>query len=131
MEENKFKVGQFVWADLTTNQAGTLKDFYKELIGWQEFPVNMKDDDGEYQDYAMLIDQENAAGGICNARGLNKGLPPQWIMYIYVEEVEERLNKSLELGAELIHSHKKADGSYNYVILKDPAGAIFGLGNMQ
>jgi len=131
MEAPKFKLGQIVWADLTTTKADSLKEFYKEVAGWQEFPVAMRDDDGEYNDYAMLVDSENAAGGICHKRGKNNNLPPQWIMYIYAEDVEERLKTALDLGAKLIHASKKPDGTYNYVIIEDPAGAVFGIGNMQ
>ncbi|MGM1429940.1 VOC family protein [Sphingobacterium lactis] len=131
MEEKKYKVGQIVWADLTTNQAGTLKEFYKAVLGWQEYPVAMKDEDDGYDDYAMLMDDQSPAGGICNSRGQNANLPATWIPYIYVEDVEGSLAKSLDLGGKLIHESKKKDGTYNYVIVQDPAGAVFGFGKMQ
>lgn len=131
MSEPKFKPGQIVWADLTSNKADNLKEFYKSVAGWQEFPVAMRDEEGEYNDYAMLVDPENAAGGICNKRGKNNSLPTQWIMYIYAEDVEERLKTAQELGGKLIHESRKPDGTYNYVIIEDPVGAVFGIGNMQ
>lgn len=33
MDENKSKIGQMVWADLTVENSTELKDFYKEVIG--------------------------------------------------------------------------------------------------
>lgn len=128
MSDQKYKVGQFVWADLTTNQTESLKEFYKEVIGWQEFPVAMKDGEEEYNDYAMMIDEKQPAGGICNKRGINANIPSQWIMYIAVEDVDITLKKALENGGKLIHENKKSDGSLNYVIIQDPAGAVFGFG---
>lgn len=128
MSERKYKIGQFVWADLTTNQAESLKEFYKEVIGWKEFPVAMKDGEDSYNDYAMMIDEKEPAGGICHNRGVNSNIPPQWIMYICVEDVNDTLKKALDNGGILIHESKKSDGTYNYVIIQDPAGAVFGFG---
>jgi predicted enzyme related to lactoylglutathione lyase len=131
MSENKYKVGQIVWADLTTNQADSLKEFYKDVLGWKEFPVAMKDGEESYNDYAMLIDEKEPAGGICNQRGVNANIPPQWIMYVCVEDVDATLKIAIEKGGKLIHESKKSDGTLNYVIVQDPAGAVFGFGKFQ
>ncbi len=131
MSEQKYKPGQIVWADLTTNQAESLKEFYKAVLGWQEFPVAMKDNEESYNDYAMLYDEKNPAGGICNQRGVNANIPPQWIMYVCVEDVDSTLQNALDRGAKLVHESKKAGGSLNYVIIQDPAGAVFGFGKFQ
>lgn len=131
MSESKYKIGQFFWGDLTVQNASTLKEFYKEVVGWQEQEVAMKDNNDTYADYAMMIDNDTAVSGICNQRGVNKNIPPQWIMYINVENVEESLQKVIKLGGKLIMESKKKDGSYNFVIVEDPAGAVFGLGTVQ
>lgn len=131
MEQTKYKNGQFFWSDLTVPDASSLKEFYKEVVGWTESPVAMKDGADSYEDYGMMIDAETPAGGICNQRGVNRNIPPQWIMYVHVENVEESLEKALKLGGKLINESKKADGTYNYVIVQDPVGAVFGLGKMN
>lgn len=131
MSEQKYKAGQIVWADLTTNQADSLKEFYKDVIGWQEYPVAVKDGEESYNDYAMLYDEKNPAGGICNQRGINASIPPQWIMYVCVDDVASTLEKAISRGGKLVHENKKADGTYNYVIIQDPAGAVFGFGKFQ
>ena len=43
--------------------------------------------------------------------------------------LEESLNKALELGGKLIKEGRKKDGTYQYAIIQDPTGAVFGLGN--
>lgn len=131
MSESKYKIGQFFWSDLTVPNANNLKDFYKEVTGWQVQEIAMDDQGDSYVDYAMMIDNETPAGGICHQRGVNKKIPPQWVMYINVENVEESLKKALSLGGKLIQESKKKDGTYNYVIVEDPEGAVFGLGNAQ
>lgn len=131
MNESKYKKGQFFWSDLTVPDATSLKEFYKQVIGWQEQEVAMKDSGETYSDYAMTSDDGTAVSGICNQRGVNTNIPPQWIMYINVENVKESLEKALNLGGKLIMESKKADGSYNFVIVQDPVGAVFGLGKVD
>ena len=114
-----------VWADLTVENSTELKDFYKEVIGWEVKNVAMKDGEEEYNDYAMMSSPENAAGGVCTKRGMNKGIPSQWIMYISVENVAESLQKALES----IHEIKNKEGNLQFAIVEDPAGAVFGLAN--
>ena len=62
MSESKFKKGQFFWSDLTVPDATSLKEFYKEVIGWQEQEVPMNDNEETYADYAMTTDDGAAVG---------------------------------------------------------------------
>ena len=128
MSANENKLGKFLWADLTVPNAAELKEYYKEVIGWSEHPVAMKDGEEPYEDFAMMTDKDTAVAGICNQRGVNANIPPQWITYINVEDVEKSLNKAIALGGKLVHESKKKDGSYNFVIIADPVGAVFGMG---
>ncbi|HEY4538919.1 MAG TPA: VOC family protein [Faecalibacter sp.] len=122
--------GKILWSDLTVENAEEIKNFYKEVVGWDEKHVPMKDGEEDYVDYGMGCNEEGVAG-ICHKRGRNRAIPSQWIMYIQVEDVAHSLNKVLELGGKLIHEARKKDGSYFYVIVEDPAGAVFGLGNFN
>lgn len=130
MSKNKPKHGQFYWTDLTVDKPTELKEFYKTLFGWQEIGVAMEDGEESYEDYAMAVDTETPGGGICTHRGVNSGIPPQWIPYFFVNDVKESLSTCLQLGGTLLKDSKKKDGSFNYVIVKDPQGTVFGMGNM-
>lgn len=129
MEDKQSKLGQIVWADLTVENSTDLKDFYKEVIGWDVHNVTMKDGEEEYHDYAMMSSLENATGGVCTKRGVNKGIPSQWIIYISVENVAESLAKALEMGGKSIHEIKNKEGNLQFAIVEDPVGAVFGLAN--
>ncbi len=131
MENQKYKVGQIFWTDLTVDNASLLKGFYKEVIGWEEHAVSMKDGEENYEDFAMMIDKDTPASGICNRRGLNANIPPQWIVYFQVEDVNASLEKALGQGGKMIHNMKKSDGTYQFIILEDPNGAVFGIGKME
>ncbi len=116
------KHGMFYWTDITIDQPEPLKEFYKKLFNWKDFGVPMKDGDESYEDYP--------GGGICHNRGQNAGMPAQWITYFYVDNVDESLEACIAMGGSLIKSSKKKDGTLNYVIVKDPQGNVFGMGNM-
>lgn len=131
MENPKFNHGTINWRDLTVKNAEELKEFYKEVAGWQTEDMPMKDGSDEYSDYIMKDSQGNPVAGVCNSRGVNTGIPPQWIMYISVENVTESLDKALKLGGKLLKEHKAKDGSLVYAMIEDPAGAVFALAKTQ
>lgn len=130
MDKPVIKHGQLYWTDLTLDEPELVKAFYKKVLGWEEMPVAMKEGEDTYNDYAMVTAEEAVVSGICHHRGVNKGIPPQWITYFYVDNVAQALATCLEAGGKLIKSSKKKDGSYNYVIVEDPQGCVFGMGNM-
>jgi aquaporin Z len=110
------------WMDLTVPDADTLKDFYASALGWKADPVDM----GEYSDYNMVRDDGSIAGGVCHRRGPNVDIPPVWIAYAPVEDLEACVARVLEHGGEVITGPKGTD-EYRYAIIRDPAGAALGL----
>ena len=118
------KLGTIGWADLTVPDADGLRDFYRRVAGWTPSPVAM----GDYDDYAMVAaGTGEAAAGICHARGVNAGLPPQWLVYITVADVDAGAAACLELGGRVIAGPKDAGGYGRYCIIQDPAGAVAAL----
>ena len=74
---SKHKLGQVSWFDLTVKNAEQVRDFYKEVIGWNSSEVDM----GGYSDYNMNLQEGETVAGICHSRGLNVNLPAQWLIY--------------------------------------------------
>lgn len=107
MEQVKPKIGQFCWTDLTLDQPETVKEFYKELFGWTEFPVKMLDGEEEYHDYAMSVDEKTPGGGICHNRGTNQGMPAQWITYFNVKDIAQSIKLCIEKGGSVIKENRK------------------------
>ena len=112
------QIGTQGWLDLTVDQPEALVTFYSEVLGWTPSPVDMSDDDGAWQDHAMVVGKD-AVGGICKRRGPNAKIPPLWIPYFVVGSMEEAVAAATERGAELI------DQRTQMAILRDPAGAVF------
>jgi predicted enzyme related to lactoylglutathione lyase len=64
--------------------------------------------------------------GIRHARGGNADLPPVWLIYITVEDLDESIRRCLEHGGKLRHPPKSMGGA-RYCVIEDPAGAVAGL----
>jgi uncharacterized protein len=116
--------GSIGWVDLTVPDADGLRDFYAAVVGWQPIPVEM---DG-YADYAMQpAGASDAVAGVCHARSINAGFPPYWLIYITVSDAEAAAEKAVARGGAVITKHIGPDGKANTIVIRDPAGAFFGL----
>jgi len=122
MEPDK-TIGAVSWMDLTIDNAESIRDFYNNVVGWKAMDVGM----GEYNDFCMLSPGDNEVRtGICHARGVNAGIPPQWIIYINVADLDESLDAAIKNGGQLVNGPRKM-GEARYCIIQDPAGAVVGL----
>jgi len=65
--------------------------------------------------------------GICHSRTFNSELPPQWLIYIIVEDVEKSTELCKELGGKVISGPKKLGADGKYCVIEDPAGAVCAL----
>lgn len=117
------KVGGVSWIDLTVKDASKVKDFYASIVGFEVESCSM----GEYDDFVMKSpEDENAQLGICHAKSPNSDIPPQWMVYFNVSDVEASAKQTIALGGELVR--EKTDmGSYFMCIIKDPEGAMAAL----
>lgn len=123
----KYNIGSIVSADLTTPEADSLKDFYREVIGWESEELLMKDGEEAYSDHIMKDGQGNWVGGVCHARGVNMGIPPVWIVYINVADISESIRKCKGLGGKVIKESRNKEGVLQYAMIQDPAGAILAI----
>ncbi|MBK8954721.1 MAG: VOC family protein [Saprospiraceae bacterium] len=119
----KNPAGSFGWADLTVENADQIRDFYANVIGYSFSEVDM----GGYSDFCMNSpDDGQTKTGICFARGSNSGLPPVWLIYFYVNNLDESLEKLVAANGKIISGPKNM-GSAKYAIVQDPAGAYCAL----
>ncbi len=120
MSDSKPAVGTIGWIDLTVKDADRLKDFYKEVVGWDTSPVSM----GDYIDFNVSPPgSENPIAGICHAKGSNSNIPAAWIMYIVVEDIDASIEACKTKGGKIIAGPKEM-GNDRYCFIKDPAGAV-------
>jgi uncharacterized protein len=117
-------VGTIGWTDLTVPNADEVRDFYAEVVGWKPEPLDM----GGYSDYVMTLPGSNTGvAGVCHARGVNAGLPAQWLIYIRVEDVDESARRCVERGGKVLAGPKGMGVNGRYCVIQDPAGAVAAL----
>ena len=123
-ESAKPATGKITWFDLTVEHAQKVRDFYSDVVGWKHTAVDM----GGYDDFTMLAPGDNGAvAGICHARGPNAALPPRWLVYITVEDVDKSAARCAELGGALVVPPKSMGSHGRYCVIRDPAGAVAAL----
>ncbi len=122
-EQDKPAIGSIEWTDLTVPNAEELRDFYSKVVGWTPSPVDM----GGYEDFGMNRPADGeAVAGVCHARGGNAKIPPQWLIYITVENVDAAAERCVTLGGKVIDG-PRAMGPRRFCVIQDPAGAVAGL----
>jgi predicted enzyme related to lactoylglutathione lyase len=115
----KKKTGKIMWHDLTVDDAVQISDFYQQVTGWEKEGLSM----GEYEDFIIKSPGDaEVVAGICHARGVNKDIPAQWLMYISVENLDESLETCKKLGGKVLGKKRKMGEGY-YCLIQDPAGA--------
>jgi predicted enzyme related to lactoylglutathione lyase len=118
--------GRIGWMDLTVDDAEGVRDFYARVAGWRPEPVDM----GDYADFNMLAqDEDDPVAGVCHARGANAGLPPSWIIYITVDDLDAAVAEAKSLGGAVILETRGSAGEPRFAVLRDP-GAAFALAEM-
>ena len=120
----QYKPGDIVWTDLTVPNATEIRDFYTQVTGWQQEPLSMAN--GAYEDYVMRTSEGTPVAGVCHARGSNANLPPQWLVYVAVEDVNKSAETCAQMGGKVIDGPRKMGGK-DFCVIQDPAGAVLAL----
>ena len=119
------KVGLIEWTDITVPDAETLRDFYTNVVGWKFEEVPMSG----YSDYAMTTPNNIGApvAGICHAKGENTNLPPVWLVYLNVYDIEASRKTCASLGGKLLTDVKVMPNYGKFCVIEDPQGAVSAL----
>ncbi len=115
--------GRIGWVDLTVEDAPRVRSFYETVTGWTSQGLSM----GEYEDWVMSASDGTAQAGICHARGANRGIPAQWLVYITVPDLDASVANVEKLGGRIVQPSRTAGPSGRFAIIEDPAGAVCAL----
>lgn len=115
------------WMDLTVPNADEVRAFYERVLGWKSHPLDM----GGYSDFVMMPPStppggDKPVGGVCHARGSNADLPPVWMVYFLVEDIDASLREVGALGGQTL-TPVKSMGPSRYCVIRDPGGAVCAL----
>ena len=112
--------GTLCWADLSTSDVKRTSAFYSGLFGWQ-LTTDPKDPSG----YLHIKNGEHFIGGIPPA--LHYKLPPHWLGYFQVEDVDATASNAKQMGANLYLPPKTMEGVGRFSVIADPQGAVFAI----
>lgn len=118
--------GSLCWADLSTPDAKRASDFYSALFGWQ-IMADEKDKSG----YLHIKNGGHFIGGIPPAAHRPPGVPPHWLAYFWVDDVDGSAAKAKQMGANLYVPPMTIENVGRMAVIADPQGAVFAIFNSQ
>ncbi len=117
------KHGEFCWNDLATNNTEASKTFYAELFGWQ-----FKEGDEAGMKYTEVsLDGQRQFGGIWEITEEMGEVPPHWMSWVAVDNVDAIVEKVKELGGSVCVQPTDIPNTGRFVVINDPLGAILSL----
>lgn len=116
-------IGKIGWIDITVDDASGLRDFYSSVVGLRPEDVSM----GDYSDYNMTSPASgDPVCGVCHARGSNAEVPPGWLIYFTVEDVEASAAACTAGGGKIVVAPRGLAGG-RFCVIEDPSGATAAL----
>lgn len=119
----RYPVGSFCWVELGTTDQDAAKAFYTALFGWQVVDMPM----GPAGNYSMFY---LGGGDVGAAYTLfpemrQAGIPPNWTLYVAVDNVDETARRVKELGGKVCKEPFDVFDVGRMAVIQDPTGASF------
>jgi hypothetical protein len=120
--------GTFCWIELGTSDPAAAKTFYAQLLGWKSQDMPVKGMEGAYTMF-NLGGQEKTVAGMYKLmpEQVKQGVPPNWLPYVQVENVDALHKRAETLGARTLMPPMDVADMGRSVVLQDPTGAVFAL----
>ncbi|MCV9966500.1 VOC family protein [Pararhizobium sp. BT-229] len=116
--------GAFVWYELMTTDTKAAEEFYDDVVGWTSQDAGMPG--GSYT--LFKAGDVNVAGLMTMPEGaLKMNIPPAWLGYIGVDDVDAAAKKLAKLGGTVHREPEDIPSIGRFAIVTDPHGAVFAL----
>jgi len=123
--ESKPLNGEFCWNELMTSNPSKAEKFYKELFGWTSTSRDMGG-----KEYTTFMQGDKSIGGMFQTPKEQADIPPRWVSYINVEDIDKALEKVKSLSGSIIVQKTKAGDIGYFAMIQDPTGAQVALWQM-
>jgi len=114
--------GTLCWADLNTPDPARATEFYSALLGWK-IAAGEHDSSG----YLHISNGDTMIGGIPPVRTQGPQIPPHWMIYFLVTDVDATTAKAKELGAKICLEPMSMEGVGRLAVIDDPQDAGFAI----
>jgi predicted enzyme related to lactoylglutathione lyase len=122
MAEQKSNPGTFCWYELVTGNTAAAKEFYTKLLGWETVEMPMQGGT-----YTMFKNGDNEVCGMMAITKEMGDVPPHWMAYIEVEDVDAAAKKVEELGGKICFPPTDIPDIGRFAAITDPTGAAISL----
>jgi uncharacterized protein len=107
--------GTFCWDELNTTDVEGAKRFYSDVFGWES--------KGGDRDYWHWRNAGKEIGGMMPVPSPN--VPPHWLAYVAVWDVDETTKKAGALGAKVLMPGMEIPNVGKFSVVQDPTGGLF------
>jgi len=118
MKDQYKQHGAFSWFELMTSDVDGAKKFYTNLFGWDTESMPMGD-----MNYTIVKVGEEGLGGIMATPPQAAGTPPNWGVYVTVNDVDATARKAKEVGGKILVPPTDIPTVGRFCVLQDPQGA--------
>ena len=116
--------GAFSWNELNTRDIEAAKQFYATVFGW----TAATSEAGPMTYTEFKLGDRSIAGGMNVPAEIPADVPPHWLVYFSVENVDQAVEQAKSLGGNLMFGPEDIPGGGGRIaVLADPQGAAFGL----
>jgi len=111
--------GALGWVELATRDTGRAKDFYTRVFGWSVNPGEM------YTQWGL--DGADFGGMLDMAEQFPADVPPYWMPYFAVADVDLTAERAAGLGATVMLPPTDVPDGPRLSVIRDKQGAVFGI----
>lgn len=118
------KHGAFVWYELMTTDTKAAEAFYDDVVGWTSVDSGMPD-----ANYTLFKTNDLRVAGLMTMpeSALTMNIPPAWLGYVGVDDVDAAAKKLAKLGGTVHRQPEDIPGVGRFAVVADPHGAVFAL----
>ncbi len=122
--QTRWARGEFSWYELGTTDIDGSKKFYGALFGWTTLDVPM----GQMGVYTMFRHDGEDLGGMYELEGPQlAGIPPHWMAYVAVDDVDADTARAKSLGGRAIVEPTNVPDVGRISVIQDPQGAMISM----
>ena len=116
--------GSLTWTELATNDTEGAKTFYTSLFDWKE-----KTSTGAGMTYTEFSVGDTPFAGMMaiNDQMKSMNVPPNWMPYFQVADVDATADNAKGLGAALYVPPTDIPNTGRFSVIRDPQGAVFAI----
>lgn len=114
--------GTVHWSELMTPDVPKALAYYGEVCGWTFDMMPMPEGD-----YRIGMQGETPMAGIMGMESMPKDMPPHWLTYLAVDDVDKAVAHTKNAGGQVFRDSVDVQGVGRFAIVSDPTGAAVGL----